>query len=87
MIAICYIDDMIVFAKIGSSIDNPKMELGEKWKVKDLGEPSQFFGIEVHWSSDQAVGLRQRRLNCKFRLTTGMGNAKPVMSLISTTLS
>ena len=50
-----WVDDLIIFGKDMSSIDDLKAALKREYEMKDLGELNYFLGIQVHRSKEQKL--------------------------------
>lgn len=84
---ICYADDFIAFAEAEKSLETFKDELSSKLNVKEFGRPSQFFGIQLEWSTSVAVPLKQTSHINRFLRGTGMLGSKPVDSPVDLSMS
>lgn len=59
---ICYVIYLIVFAKSEPAIDSIEHNFGKTFSVKNLGEPEQFWGIELTRREDELVKMKQTTL-------------------------
>lgn len=60
VITICYIDDLLVFAKEEGKIEELKKKLNRQLAMRDLGRPGSFLDIDLVWTKE-AVYLSQKR--------------------------
>lgn len=72
MIALCYVDDLIFFARWKRSIVDVFHKLNDTFHVKDLGRPKQFLGLGFGWVSDGLFVLGQTQLVDKLLLDSKM---------------
>lgn len=80
IITVCYVDNLLVFAKEDSAIERLKLRLSGTLVLKDLGRPSQFLNIGLNWEKAGTVGLSQKRLVDKLLENTKMDKSKPMRS-------
>lgn len=76
----CYVDDLLAFAKRSDDIVYMEAPLGKgkRVKVKDLDMRKQFSGIEMTWSQDESILISRPRLIPKLLEVTGEEVAKTV---------
>lgn len=86
-IIICYGEDHIVFSENASAIDKCKEDLSRKFQINDLGTLSKFLGIELDWSKNGIIKVRQSGPTKTFLNITGMTNTRPVASPINHSLT
>lgn len=76
VIILIYVDDLLITRKNTNLINAAKQYLHSKFKVKDLGEPKYFLGIEV-MKSKHRVLLNQRKYALEVISSAGLSGAKP----------
>ena len=50
-----WVDDLIIFGKDMTSINDLKAQLNEEYEMKDLGELKYFLGIQVHRDRERKI--------------------------------
>lgn len=78
MIVICYVDDLLIFAKDTKEIDRLKIILNKTFTIKDVGNPTQLSQIELDWSFAHEQQLRQTTLKERLLMAHRMDESKPV---------
>lgn len=83
MIVVCYVIDLLIFAKMQHQIDQSIGVLEKKVVSKDLGVPRQFLEITIEWTAKKdGVALDQESLINRFLKSTRMNNAKGMKTTI-----
>lgn len=82
VIIICYVDDLLIFAENQDIVDNLYRTLEKQFRVKDLGRPTRFLGLNITYNSDRRISFSQEQLVNKLLEETGMDGSKPVGSPI-----
>lgn len=79
----CHVDNLLIFGK--NDIRTFQNQIPRVLKIKYLGEPCQFLGIELTWAKDKGVRFRQltRIDNTLKENGMRMENFKPIHSPIT----
>lgn len=75
MYMICHVEDLVVFAKQEKQILYLMIWVKQHFKLKDLGSPKQFLGIELKWSERGTLQMRQTSVIDKHLKETGTEQA------------
>ena len=72
-----YVDDILIASDNKATMDELKVMLDQKFKLKDLGELKYFLGLEVARSA-QGINLCQKKYTLELLSDTGMLGSKPL---------
>lgn len=78
IIVVCYVDDVLMFAKHQRDMNRVKQNLEKDFVFRDLGEPTNFQGMEIDRTKKGSVSLKQEYLILKLLNENGMHEAKYV---------
>jgi hypothetical protein len=80
-----WVDDLIIFGKNITSIEDLKAQLNEEYEMKDLGELKYFLGIQVHRDRERKIiHISQSGYNRTILERYGMRNSKPTSTPLPT---
>lgn len=79
MILLVYVDDVLIASNDKGELDQFKLLLDQRLKLKDLGE--LFLGLEVA-RSDQGIALCQRKYTIEVLNDASLPGCKPVKTLM-----
>ncbi|XP_031116522.1 uncharacterized protein LOC116020180 [Ipomoea triloba] len=79
-----YVDDILVMGNDPKLVNDLLSKLSTAFKIRDLGEPGFFLGIEMV-KSGNAIILSQQRYVTDILKRAGMAECKPLATPISTT--
>lgn len=82
MLVVFYVDNLRIFAKHKSAIDESNVQLDKRFVTKDLRSPKQFLEIEHMWSVAGALQMNQVVLITRLLYETEICNAKPTQGPI-----
>lgn len=85
IIALCYADDLILYARYGRSAVDVLSNLNNIFRVKNFDKPKSFLGLDLNWAPDGSLLLGQVQLIDRLLVDIGMGNSKPVGSPLDQT--
>jgi hypothetical protein len=79
-----WVDDLIIFGKNMTSINDLKVQLNEEYEMKDLGELKYFLGIQVHRDRERKIiHISQSGYNRIILERYGMESSKPTNTPLS----
>ena len=78
---IVYVDDILITSDNNATVEEVKVMLDHKFKLKDLGELKYVLGLEVARST-QCINLCQRKYTLELLSDTGMLGSKLMKTLI-----
>jgi len=79
MIILLYVDDILIGGKCRSSMDKVKAEFKARFKMKDLGDASEFLGIEIMRDRNLCqIEIKQSAYMAKILERFSMSNCKPM---------
>jgi hypothetical protein len=85
MYLICYVDDILLAGSSMAGMDEFVSTIKEQWKVKDLGEPTQYLGFQIERGSE-TIKLHQaayiERLVERFGLSKAHSQPTPAASSV-----
>lgn len=79
----CQVDDRLIFGKAKEGIRTFHNQIRRVLKINDFGKAKQFLRIELMWPKDKVMSFRQLTLIDAFLKENGIGNYKPIDSLIN----
>ena len=79
VVILVYVDDILVASNNLQDIEDFKVFLHDQFKLKDLGPPKYFLGLEIARTS-KGISLCQRKYALDFLVETGQLVAKLVKS-------
>ncbi|XP_031120268.1 uncharacterized protein LOC116023408 [Ipomoea triloba] len=79
-----YVDDILVIVNDPKLVNDLLLKLSTAFKIRDLGEPGFFLGIEMV-KNGNAINLSQQRYMTDILKRAGMAECKPLATPISTT--
>ena len=77
MILLLYVDDVLIGSNDNEKVDQFKLLLDQRFKLKDFGDLKYFLGLEVA-RSDQGIALCQRMYPFEVLNDAGLLGCKPV---------
>src|SRR5579859_5753102 len=79
-----WVDDLIIFRKDMTSIEDLKAQLNEEYEMKDLREVKYFLGIQVHRDRERKIiHISQSGYNRTILERYGMENSKSANTRLS----
>lgn len=76
-----WVDDMILACKCAAVLQDLIRQIQSFWKVRDLGEPSQFLGIKMERDHEQGtIKISQPKLCHDIMSITGLQEANPCVT-------
>lgn len=85
VLAILYVDDIIMTGNDDQVLSEKKNELFRKFRMKDLGEPTEYLGITITRDREnRTLSLNQSKFIVKLLKRFGYENAHPQRSPIAT---
>ena len=80
-----YVDDLIAIAKKQSEVEEVIKELSKSFKLKVIGEPKKFLGLEIERDSkDKRITLHQSIYSSRILEKFGMQDSKPAATPMAT---
>lgn len=55
-------DELVIFGRVTADTKTFHSQMSRVLKIKDLGQPAKFLGIELTWLRNKAVGSRRSTL-------------------------
>lgn len=78
VVVLIYVDDILVMGASLGEIEKIVTALSSRLKTKDLGRASHFLGVDLIWTKDNSLRLRQTKLIRALLEDTKMWNCKPM---------
>lgn len=86
LLLVLYVDDVLLAASDESIMDDVISKLGKEFKMKDLGQPKRFMGLDIDIESDR-ITINQKRFVNKILEKFEMQDSKPVKTPIEVNLN
>lgn len=86
VIIVLYVDDVLLSSNDAKSVKLVVHQLSEEFKMKDLGAPERFMGINIGCHSEGSIELDQTHYITKILEKFGMLDCKPVATPIDPNL-
>ena len=81
MVLLIYVDDILITCNDKKEVDQFKVLLDQKFKLKDLGDLRYFLGLEIA-RSDKGISLCQRKYTLEVLNDVSLLGCKPAKTLI-----
>lgn len=79
---LCYVDDLLLLAKLESSIDSIRRKLNDSFLVNSLGKANKLFEFDTTWKSNGSLGKKQSQFTNKLFQHRGIWKSRLVDSPI-----